>query len=140
MKQTLKIGIIGAVVCIWAGPRLTAAPPAPATPQAVNLLGTFVWSNEPIQKHELRAKLTATGTNEWQAVWSFNWKQHPVTFTGTVKGELRNGHVTGTGDTTDGRRQFAFDGTAKDGAIDFVHYETTHGKNRTGNGEMRVLR
>ena len=139
MKITLKTGSVTLAVLTWMGLCLIAAPAAPAPAREMNLLGTFVWSNEPIQKHELRAKLTATTTNEWQAVWTFNWKQHPMTFTGTVKGNLRTGPVTGTGDSPDGKRRFTFDGTAKDGVIDFSHYEITRGKNRTGNGEMRVV-
>lgn len=139
MKPLLKAGIIAVGICTWAGLWLTAAPLLPATPREVNLRGTFIWSNEPIQKNELRAKLTATGTNEWQAVWNFTWKQHPMIFTGTIKGNIRNGSIVGTGDAPDGKRHFTFDGTAKDGTIDFVHYEITHGKNRTGIGEMHIL-
>jgi len=62
-----------------------------------------------------------------------------MTFTGTVKGDLHNGFITGTGDAMDGKRHFAFDGSVKDGAIEFDHYEITHGKRQTGTGEMRVV-
>jgi len=129
---------MAAVVCTWAGYWLSVAPLRAAAPETT-LRGTFAWANEPAQKHELRANLTATGTNEWQAVWDFNWKQHPLTFTGSLKGDLHNGPVTGTGNTVDGKRHFSFDGTAKDGAIEVVHYEITHGKTRTGTAELHVV-
>ena len=130
MKTILAFSI--ATAFIWT---ITALG-APAT--AVSLRGVFIWSNEGGQKHQLDAKLSPIGTNEWQAVWNFDWKQRPVTFTGAVKGSLQNGLVTGTGDSTDGRRHFTFTGTAKDGVITFEHYEVTHGKNRTGTGELRA--
>ena len=138
MKSNLKLSIILVAVCTWAGLWLPAAS-LPTTARDANLLGTFIWSNEPLQKHEMHAKLTAIGTNEWQVVWDFDWKHHPMTFTGTVTGDLHNGSITGTGDAPDGKRHFAFDGLVKDGAIEFEHYEVTHGKRHTGTGEMRVV-
>lgn len=106
--------------------------------EEVTLRGTFVWVHEPNQKHELIAKLTATGPNQWDVVWNLNWKQHPLTLIGTVKGGLHHGPVSGTGDLPDRKRRFMLDGTGQDGAITFDHYEVTHGRNRTGSGEMRV--
>ena len=131
MKTILKFSIAVAILCTVAALGL----PAATTATSIALQGTFTWSKEGSQKHELHAKLTPTGTNEWQAIWDFNWKQRPTTFTGTVKGNLRNGAVTGTGETQDGHRHFTFEGTAKDGSITFEHYE---GKNHTGNGQLRL--
>ena len=135
MLIPLKSRLVAALLCLVAAPGLPAAPPA--APELV-LHGTFTWANERGQSHELEAKLTPTGTNAWQVVWNFNWKQHPLTFTGTVQGDLRHGPVTGTGDMADGKRRFTFEGTAQDGAIKFEHYEVTKHKSRTGTGELRL--
>lgn len=129
-KFSLAVGILGSVAALG----VMAATTAPV----INLRGTFTWANEANQKHELHAKLTPTGTNEWQAVWDFNWKQRALTWTGTVKGNLRNGAMIGTGDTPDGKRHFTFEGTAKDGAITCEHYEVTRGKKSTGTAELRL--
>ena len=134
MKPILKFSFAAAIL----GTLVALSLPAAATAPELTLRGTFTWTNEANQKHELQAKLTPTGTNEWQAVWDFKWKQRPMTFTGTVKGNLHNGPVTGTGDTQDGKRRFSIEGMAKDGAITFEHYEVTRGKNRTGTGEVRL--
>jgi len=111
---------------------------AASTETNLTLRGTFTWSNEGNQKHDLHAKLTPSGTNEWKAVWDFKWKERPLTFTGSVKGNLRNGLITGTGDMGDGKRRFSLEGTAKEGAITFEHYEVTHSKKSTGTGELRL--
>lgn len=134
MKPIHQLSSGLAVLCTLLTLGLSAATAGPE----LTLCGTFTWSNEDSQKHELHAKLTPTGTNEWQAVWDFKWKQRPMSFTGLVKGNLRNGPVTGTGDMADGKRRFSFEGTAKDGTITFEHYEVTRGKNHTGTGEARL--
>ena len=134
MKSILQFSCAVAML----GTVLALRLPAATTGSELALRGTFTWSNEGNQKHDLHAKLTPAGTNEWQAVWNFKWKERPMTFTGSVKGNLRNGPITGTGDMGDGKRRFTVEGTAKDGAITFEHYEVTHGKKSTGTGELRL--
>jgi arabinogalactan endo-1,4-beta-galactosidase len=90
------------------------------------LTGTFVWKgSKPPKPTALKAVLTASGTSEWTAVYSFSWGGNK-TWTGTVKGDLKNGKVSG--DTSgEGGRTFVFDGTAKDGVLTFDCAETTKG-------------
>ena len=134
MKRLFQLGSVVTALCALLVPGLKAA----TMETNLTLRGTFTWANEGSQKHELQAKLTPTGTNEWRAVWDFKWKQRPMTFTGIVKGNLHNGSVTGTGEMAEAKRRFAFEGTAKDGALKFEHYEVTRGKGRTGTGEVRL--
>ena len=90
VKVRLAVAVLGTTLAF----RLPAAPTGPE----LIVRGTFTWSNEDRQKHELHAKLTPTGPNEWQAVWDFKWKRRPMTFNGSVKGDLRNGLLAGTGE------------------------------------------
>ncbi|NOU35672.1 MAG: hypothetical protein HOO88_02715 [Kiritimatiellaceae bacterium] len=106
----------------------------------VAIKGTFVWEKKPETTHGLDAKLTPVGPNEWSVTWNFQWGNKPVTYVGIVKGNLLDGEVTGTANTTEGKeRSFAFEGTAKDGVIKMTHCETTRGKKDTGYGELRVV-
>ena len=134
MKRFIQHSSVAAMLSALLVSGLSAA----STETNLTLRGTFTWSNEGNQKHDLHAKLTPSGTNEWKAVWDFKWKERPMTFTGSVKGNLRNGPITGTGDMGDGKRRFSLEGTAKEGAITFEHYEVTHSKKSTGTGELRL--
>ena len=137
----MKMKFLLAVFCIAAAPALWADSLSDETDEKkVDLKGTFVWSNKPEETHDLIAKLTPTGRKEWKAVWNFKWGNKPMTYIGSVKGDLLDGTVTGTGNTTAGpERTFIFDGTAKDGVIKIKHYETTKGKKSTGDGELHVV-
>lgn len=109
-------------------------------PQEATLKGTFVWLTKPNETHELKGCLTSTGSNEWKVVWNFTWQKKPMTYIGTVTGDLRNGKVIGTGNTTEGReRKFLFEGIAKDGVIEFQHFEVTTNRKPTGDGKMRLV-
>lgn len=130
---TVLCGFI-VVATAWA-----ASPSSQPAAGEIALEGTFVWNNKPNDTHPLRATLTSTGTNEWKAVWSFQWNNKPMTYVGTVRGDIKNGEVTGTGKTTEGKeRSFIFEGTAKDGVTKMQHYEVTNGRKATGHGEFRV--
>jgi hypothetical protein len=137
----MKIKFLLAVFCIGAATTLWAASSSDrADGKEVTLKGTFVWSNKPEETHDLNAKLTPTGQNEWNVTWNFRWGKKSMTYVGVVKGDLHNGKVTGTGNTTEGNvRSFAFEGTAEDGVIKMTHCETTKVKKDTGYGEFHVV-
>jgi hypothetical protein len=112
-------------------------PPA-AAGAVVTLTGTFVWTGKPKQVTSLKAVLTPTGPGEWKAVYTFTWGG-AMTFTGALKGDLRDGKVTGTGAPAGAKRTFEFDGTAANGVISFKHFETTGGKRTsTGAGTLQA--
>jgi hypothetical protein len=135
---TMKIKFLLAAFCMIAATTLWASDVTDG--KDVTIKGTFVWEKKPGEIHDLDAKLTPTGQNEWNATWNFVWGKKPTTYVGVVKGDLLNGKVTGTGNTTEGNaRSFAFEGTSKDGVITMKHCETTKGKKDTGYGEFRVV-
>ena len=136
MKKILLISLASVLISIGIVRNLQADPAS----KDVALKGSFVWSSQKNAAHDLKAQLTSTGTNEWSAVWLFDWGGKPTKFTGTVKGNLKNGDVSGTGDTPDKRRHWTFTGQAKNGVITFEHYEEHAGKphNSTGTGELHT--
>lgn len=115
------------------------AAPLPPLPKEISVSGTFVRKVEPRKIRDLHGTLTSTGPNEWKAAWTFDWDGKPMSWSGIVKGDLRNGPVTGTGDYAAQKRQLSFEGTAKDGVIKFDHYELTKGRKATGTGEMHIV-
>jgi hypothetical protein len=115
------------------------APVAAAEGGAAALTGTYVYNGEPKKTQNLKAVLTSVGPGDWKAVYTITQSGKPMNFTGTVKGSLRNGPVSGTGATADGKRTFEFSGTATNGTISFNHFETTGGKRvATGTGSLRL--
>lgn len=105
-------------------------------PGEVTLNGTYTWNGKPRETVALKADLKPTGNGEWRAVYTFMSGTTKKTWTGTVKGDLKNGEVSGTGGG-DGRT-FVFTGTSRDGVITFNHFETTGGRRvATGPGMLR---
>ena len=99
--------------------------------------GTFTWSGKPRQVNALKAVLKPTANNnEWSAVYTFTWDGAAKTYVGVIKGDLKNGAVSGTGDGD--RRNFSFEGTSQNGVITFKAFETTGGKKvPSGSGTMK---
>lgn len=104
----------------------------------ITLTGDFVWSSDKNQKkHDLRIVATPKADGEYDAVYSFTWKKQKMNWKGTIKGNLKNGDVSGTGVNDDGQRTFEFTGKATDGIIDCKHTETT-GKKQKPTGTMTI--
>jgi len=123
-----------------AGGGAGAAPsvrPAPSGPVVVE--GTFEWNGKKGQQHELEGTLTPAGPGEWTAVWKFRWGGRAETYEGVVRGDLRDGKFSGTGNDAGRKRTFSLEGQAKDGAWTFDHFETTRGKPApTGTGVAKI--
>jgi len=90
--------------------------------------GTFVWSGKPKETHDIYAVLKPKAANEWTATYTFKWGKNNMTYLGAMKGDLKNGVLTGEGAPKDKSRTFVFEGTAKNGSVDFKGIETTGGK------------
>jgi hypothetical protein len=104
----------------------------------VNLSGAAVWNGNH-KTAVVKAVLTPTGDKTYDAVWTFTWEKSSNTWKGTVKGDLKNGVVTGTGATPDGKRTFIFQARAVNGVITGQHWETTGGKQKlTGDLQFKV--
>ena len=99
--------------------------------------GTFIWRGLS-GTHDLAATLTPAGENTWSVVWKFKWKDKPQTYAGVIKGDIMNGPVEGTGQPDNGRRKFGFKCVAKDGVLNFMHFEYK-GKQTKSTGTGRLV-
>jgi len=139
--KSLVIGMVGVLAsgCLNA---VSAAESSAATPPTT-LTGQYIWDKQPAKPGELKAVLTPDGPQQWKAVYTFlnpQSKSQTVTYTGTLKGDLQNGPVTGTAVTDGGRRTFAIHGTANNGVLTFNHSETSNGNIKpTGTGRLKVV-
>jgi len=103
----------------------------------IKIKGTFFWDQKKKDVVDIKIALTPGGAGEYEAVYKFRWGKQDMTWKGTVKGDLKNGEVSGTGGPPDGARTFVFTGKAADGVIACQHSETTQG--RAGpTGEMTL--
>lgn len=103
----------------------------------IQIKGTFFWEKKKNNVEDIRIVLTPTGADAYDAVYSFKWNKKDMTWKGTIKGNLKNGEVSGDGGTPDGSRTFVFTGKARNGVIACKHSETTKG--RAGpTGEMTL--
>ena len=140
MRLNVMLMVLGSMVAttFWAAPP-TATPPS----KEISLTGTFIFTGARTAweegEHQLKATLISTGTGEWSAVWNFTWGKNQMTFPGVIKGDLHNGTVTGAGTNPTGST-FVFEGVAKNGTIEFKHFQVTKkGTNKpTGNGKLVV--
>ena len=93
--------------------------------------GTFIRGKKKNKTYPLKAVFTPDGDKKWKVVWTFQWQKKPKTFKGTVEGDLLNGNLTGKSSTQNGKRNWTFEGTAKDGVLTCKHNEIK-GKEKPG--------
>jgi hypothetical protein len=106
----------------------------------VQIKGTFFWDKKKNEVVDIKIALTSTAAGEYDAVYKFRWSKKDLTWKGTVKGDLKNGEVSGTGGPPDGSRSFTFTGKAANGVIACQHAETTQGRaGPTGDMTLKVL-
>ena len=99
--------------------------------QEVTMTGSFVWNKKENKTHELKGVFTQTGENSWKVVWHFKWGKKEHVYTGTAKGNLKTGKLTGEAVNEGGKRSWTFEGEFdKDGLFKGTHQETT--KRRAG--------
>lgn len=102
----------------------------------VTLNGTFTTSYKRGQDIPLKVVLKPTGPGEWSAVYNFAWNGAPKTYTGTVKGDLKNGDVSGTG--SGDNKKFVWEGKSQNGVVTFNHFELAGDRRSpTGSATMR---
>ena len=140
MNKALLLATVFACTVLGLSAATTPAAPGAAVPASadITLAGTFNWSGDKSGDHALKAVLTPSGTNEWTAVFTFTWGKDPHTYSGTIKGNLANGTVTGEGENEGGNRTFKFTGRATNRVLKLTHTETTGGKNTpTGSATLK---
>lgn len=89
--------------------------PSPASGQEITLTGSYTWGRS---TGSLKVVLHPVGPNEWRAVYTYEGRRGGGRYTGTLRGDLQDGDVTGTAN----RKEFRIEGTARNGVITFKHY------------------
>lgn len=117
---------------------LLARPANTPAAGSVSVKGSFEWVNKPGERHELRGTLRALATGGWKAEWHFDWGRRPMSYEGTVTGDINNGPVSGTGVDAQRKRTFSFEGTARNGAWTFDCFEITGDRKPQGKGDATV--
>jgi hypothetical protein len=115
--------VLAACVLSATGPVYYAL--AAAGAKEITLTGGAIWSGK---RADLKAVLTPTGGKEYSVVYTFTWDGREQVWNGTMKGDVKNGVVTGAGAPPDGKRTFIFQARAVNGVLTGKHYETTSGK------------
>ncbi|HBF33263.1 TPA: hypothetical protein DDW35_01740 [Candidatus Sumerlaeota bacterium] len=138
LAVALAVTFLLVAMTVWAAdePKKTDQPK-----KTLALTGTFNWNHDKKAgtQHPLTGTLTPTGDKQWSVVWNFTWDKKPVTYTGTVKGELVDGACSGDGTGTDGKGTFTFTGVATKGVVQF-NSASNKGKKPepTGTGSFSV--
>ncbi|MCJ8330957.1 MAG: hypothetical protein HRT89_24525 [Lentisphaeria bacterium] len=105
-----------------------------------NWEGTFFWSKRKKQVENITAAFEKDG-KDWKATFTFKWGGKDHIYTGTAKGNMKSGNLTGKINSDDKRvRSFTFKGKIKDGKFEGTHKETTKGrKKETGAMSLTLL-
>ena len=129
--MTMKNGI--AVLFLLAGATLVHAVDGDIT-----LNGSFVRGGNSANKKTLKATLTSNGEGVYKVTWVADWNGKPNSFVGELKGDLKNGDITGTATDKSGKRTWRVAGKAAAGVLTFDHFETTKGHDsKTGTGTLQ---
>ena len=82
-----------------------------------NWEGTFFWSKRKKQVENITAAFEKDG-KDWKATFTFKWGGKDHIYTGTAKGNMKSGNLTGKINSDDKRvRSFTFKGKIKDGKL-----------------------
>lgn len=109
---------------------LLAAPIALAEEASTKTLnGQYHWSG-PGATGGLEAVFTPTGENSWNVDFNFTFRGKDHTYSGTAKGSLSDGKLSGTVQNEGKKRTFTFEGAFEDGTFKGTHAETTGGEPR----------
>jgi len=127
MRMSRRL-ILAAAACTLCAMGLGYATLA-ADAKQINLVGGAIWNGN---KHraDFKAALTPTGDKQYDVVYTVTWDKATTTWKGTMKGELKNGVVEGTGVMPNTGRTFIFQAKAVDGVLIGKHWETTGGKKK----------
>jgi hypothetical protein len=90
------------------------------------LTGTFVWTHKD-GKGDLEAIFTPTGEATWNVDFHFDFRG-PHTYSGTAKGSLSEGPLSGTVQNESKERTWTFTGSFEGGTFKGTHAEIVDGK------------
>ena len=128
----------GSGFSVFSSPASSASSSSASLGQQAAVKGSFEWEQKRGERHDLEGTLVRTSGDDWKVTWNFKWGNQPVTYEGTVHGNLTSGSVSGTGMDAQKKRKFSFEGTAKDGVWNIHCFEITQGKKPQGIGELTL--
>lgn len=125
MKQFVRIALCVALLAVAFGPSFAEGD--------VTLEGEFVWTRDDGDRTgPLKAIFTpAEGKNEWTVAFHFDWEDGPHVYTGTAKGNLKKGGLSGDvmTDNEERRGNFRFKGKFnKKGMFEGTHVSVRDGE------------
>jgi len=90
----------------------------------ITLTGEFVWTQRD-NSGSLEAVFTPAGEGEWEVAFHFDFRGTGHVYSGTAKGSLSEGELSGEVRNENKKRTFVFGGEFKDGVFNGTHAETT---------------
>ena len=107
-----------------------------AAEDSTTLSGTYVWENGN-STGDLEAVFTPTGEGTWDVAFHFTFRKKPHTYTGTAKGALDGGTLSGTVLNENKRRTFTFEGAFEEGVFNGTHAEM-RGESKQDTGTLML--
>ncbi len=132
MKTIHTASVLGLALLLAAA----AAGLPSAASEARTLNGEFYWEGGETGG-DLEAVFTPTGDGTWDVAFRFEFRGKPHTYTGTAKGSLTAGELSGVAQNENGKRTWEFQGAFADGEFSGTHVETTEGRQKTGTLTLR---
>jgi hypothetical protein len=125
--------MVGLVVCLAALGGTLAA-------EKVKLEGGFVWHrSEGNLDGKLEAVFTPTGTDQWDVSFHFEWEDAPHDWSGTARGNLKSGDLSGEVVSDDAQQaKFKFQGTFKGGMFEGTHAQVRKNGGLAATGTLRL--
>ncbi len=130
MKKFAFAGL--AVVLLLAG-NLTVADDKEAT----TLTGSFVWEHGNTTG-DLEAVFTPTGEETWDVSFHFTFRNKPHTYSGSARGSIGSGELSGKVLNENKKRTFTFEGAFEDGVFNGTHAEIGGGENVMETGTLTL--
>jgi hypothetical protein len=91
------------------------------------LTGEYKWSRSNSDPGEIKAIFTPTGPDEWQVAFHFDFRGNAWIFSGTAKGSLQEGALSGEVQDESKGRTFTFTGKVREGIFEGTHAEIEDG-------------
>ena len=130
MKNILTLSILMLAVCFMTSTTFAA--------DEITMKGTY--KSIKYGSGPLTGKFTETKSGEYDAVFEFVWKKKNFTYTGTVKGNLFKGKVSGIIFNETKKRRFLFEGKVSKGKIKGTQWETYGPKKKKPRGTFEMTK
>lgn len=127
---------------LWAEAGVDRSEPGEAaagTSGQLVMQGRYTWGRRAKPDQTLTCTLTPTEEQRWTVVFDFPWKGRDYRYTGELVGDPLAGEVTGTAQSSNGKRSWKIVGSATEGTLEARHWETSKGEEQFS-GTFTVVR